>query len=574
MHPDVPPRLVSRREVLRLCALLGLSAGVGVLAACAPAAPAPTTAPAPAAPKPTTPPAAPTTAPAPTAAPTTAAVTVAKPTAAPAAEAKPAAGAAPAPAGTLTIAQGVDAESMDPYVTTSGASKGMLWTVYDRLVARDLDLAIKPALATSWRAVDDTTWELKLRQGVSFHNGEPFNAESVKFSFARFVDPATKNGYSTLLNPVSEVQIVDPFTVDVKTTEPFAELIETLAAYVEMLPPKAAADASAVAARPIGTGPYRFVSWTPNDRFVVEAAGPHFGGGPRLQRVIFRPIPDSTARINELKSGGVDIITNVPPLEIGNLANASGISLARATNAGSIILIPSFINTDVFNKKEVRQALQYAIDRDQLIKVVLRGEAVPMSSPFPKGVAGGFVESLKQYPYDPDKAKALLAQAGYPDGFSFNFNGPDGRYLQDKAVAEAITGQLAKVGIKAELETVEWSTYVQGIVGRKYELFLLSQGGLQVGPAVQTNWSSRIKGIAWQGYTNSAVDELIDAAARQVDTQKRVATYEQLMQLVWDDSPWIYLYHQQDIYGVGSRVKNFRPTSEAIVQLGETTVSS
>jgi peptide/nickel transport system substrate-binding protein len=237
-------------------------------------------------------------------------------------------------------------------------------------------------------------------------------------------------------------------------------------------------------------------------------------------------------------------------------------------------LIPSFTNTDVFQKKEVRQALQYAIDKDQLIKVLLGGEAVPMTSPFPKGVAGGYVDGLPLYSYNPDKARALLAQAGYPDGFSFNFKGPDGRYLQDKAVAEAITGQLAKVGIKAELETVEWSTYVQGIVGRKYELFLLSQGGLQVGPAVQTNWSSRIKGIAWQGYTNPTVDGLIDTAAKQVDGQQRAATYEQLMRLVWDDSPWIYLYHQQDIYGIGARVKNFRPTSEAVVLLGETQVSA
>jgi peptide/nickel transport system substrate-binding protein len=292
-----------------------------------------------------------------------------------------------------------------------------------------------------------------------------------------------------------------------------------------------------------------------------------------MKQVVFRPIPDPTARTNELKSGGVDIITNVPPLDIGNLQSTPGISLARATNSGSIILIPSFLTTDVFKKKEVRQALQYAIDKDQLIKVVLRGEAVPMNSPFPKGVAGGNVSSLQQYPYDPEKARALLAQAGYPNGFSVNFKAPDGRYLQDKAVAEAITGQLAKVGIKAELETVEWSTYVQGIVGRKYEIFLLSQGSLQVGPAVQTNWSSRVKGIAWQGYTNPTVDELIDKAAQQVDGQQRVASYEQLMKLVWDDSPWIYLYHQQDIYGVGSRVKNFRPTSEGSLRLGETTVS-
>jgi peptide/nickel transport system substrate-binding protein len=562
--------MLTRRELLRVGAVFGSSAAASLLAACgpsAPAAPAPTV---PAAPPPTAAPAATnplTVAPAaPTSVPATAAPTAAaavKPTSAPATTAT----------GTLTIAQGVDAESLDPYVTTSGASKGMLWTVYDRLVARNVDLAVQPALATSWSALDDSTWELKLRQGVSFHNGEPFNADAVKFSFARFVDPAVKNGYSTLLKPVAGVDVVDPYTVHVKTTEPFAELIETLASYVEMLPPKAAADPAAVAQTPIGTGPYKFVSWTPNDRFVVQAAGPHWSGQPRMQQVVFRPIPDATARINELKSGGVDIITNVPPLQIGGLQNTAGISLARATNSGSIILIPNLINTDVFNNKEVRQALQYAIDKDQLIKVVLRGEAVPMMSPFPKGVAGGYVEGLPQYGYDPDKAKALLTQAGYPDGFSISFKAPDGRYLQDKAVAEAVAGQLEKVGIKADLETVEWSTYVQGIVGRKYELFLLSQGGLQVGPAVQTNWSSRIKGIAWQGYTNAMADELIDAAAKQVDVQKRTATYEQLMRLEWDDSPWIFLYHQQDIYGVGSRVKNFRPTSEAIVRLEDTQVN-
>ena len=559
-----------------LIGLLGVGVGSGLLAACAPGAPSaqPTS---PAAPKPTTPPAAATTAPA--AAATTAPAAAPAPTTAPAV--KPAAtqagqpaSAAAAPSGTLTVAQGVDAESMDPYVTTSGASKGLLWTVYDRLITRDANLTIAPGLATSWKTLDDTTWELNLRQGVSFHNGEPFNADAVKFSFARYVDPAIKNGYATLMKPVTDVQIVDPYTVRVKTSEPFAELIETLASYVEMLPPKAAADPGAVASKPIGTGAYKFVSWTPNDRFVVQAAGPHWSGQPHLQQVIFRPIPDSTARINELKSGGVDIITNVPPLEIGNLQGASGISLARATNSGSIILIPSFMNTEVFNKKEVRQALQYAIDKDQLIKVVLRGEAVPMASPFPKGVAGGFVDGLPQYTYDPDKARALLAQAGYPNGFSINFKGPDGRYLQDKAVAEAITGQLAKVGIKADLETVEWSTYVQGIVGRKYELFLLSQGGLQVGPAVQTNWSSKIKGIAWQGYTNPQVDDLIDTASKQVDSKQRQATYEQLMRTVWDDSPWIYLYHQQDIYALSDRVKNFQPTSEAIVLLRDTTVTT
>jgi peptide/nickel transport system substrate-binding protein len=187
-------------------------------------------------------------------------------------------------------------------------------------------------------------------------------------------------------------------------------------------------------------------------------------------------------------------------------------------------------------------------------------------------VAGGFVEDLKPYPFDPDKAKALLKQAG-AEGLKVSFKAPNGRYLQDKAVAEAIVGMLDKAGIKAELETIEWSQYVQGIIGRKYELFLLSQGGVQVGPAVSTNWSSKIKGIAWQGFTNGEVDQLIEDAAKTVDAGKRQASYEKLMRIAWDESPWIYLYHQQDIYGVRSRVKDFKATSEAVVRLTNTSVS-
>lgn len=572
---------LNRRHFVRLTVL---GAGASLLAACAPAAPAqPTAAPAPPpaakptdAPKPAA--AAPTSAPAPAAAPP--AAPAAKPTTAPAAAPAPAATTAPAaapkaPTGTLTIAQGVDAESMDPYVTTSGASKGMLWTVFDRLVYRDTDLAIKPGLALAWKTVDDNTWEMTLRQGVKFHNGEDFNADVVKYSFARFVDPAVKNGYSTLLKPVTGVDVVNPTTVRIKTSEPFAELIEVLASYVEMVPPKASANAADFAKAPVGTGPYKFVSWTPNDRYVVEAtATTHWSGEPRIKQVVFRPIPEATARINDLRSGGVDIITNVSPLLLGSLQNQPGISIARATNSGSIILIPNVVNSEPLAKKEVRQALQYAIDKDALIKVVLQNAAVPMSSPFPKGVAGGFVESLKPYPYDPDKAKSLLRTAGYADGFKVAFKAPNGRYLQDKQVAEAIVGQLDKVGIKADLEVIEWSTYVQGIVGRKYELFLLSQGGVQVGPAAQTNWSSKIKGIAWQGYTNPRVDELIDKAAKTVDAKQRVATYEDLMKIVWDESPWIFLHHQQDIYGVRDKVKNFKPTSEALIRLEQTEVAA
>jgi len=557
---------ISRRNFMKLSSILGVSAATAILAACGdPTATALSTT---------------TAAPATTAAATTSAATttaVAVTTTASAAtttaNAATTTAAVKAPTGTLTIAQGVDIESLDPYVTTSGASKGIMWTMFDRLVYRDLDLNIKPGLALSWKNLDDNTWELKLRQGVKFHNGETFDASAVKFSFARYVDPAIKNGYATLLKPVSEVKIVDDYTVQIKTSEPYGELIDTLSGYVEMLPPKAAASTTEFLKNPIGTGPYKFVSWSANDKFVLDAAGPHWSGEPHIKQVIFRPIPEGTARINELRSSGVDIITNVPPLLLNSLQNQAGIALLKAINTGSIILIPSFQNTDVFKTKQVRQAMNYAIDKEQLVKVILQGAAVPLTAPYAKGIPGGWVEGLPQYSYDPEKAKSLLKEAGYPSGFKVSFKAPNGRYLQDKQIAEAIVGQLAKVGITADLEVIEWSTYVQGIIGRKYELFLLSQGGLQLNGNASTNWSGKVKGIAWQGYSNSAVDDLIDKAAKTVDEKARTGLYEQLTKLVWDEAPWIFLYNQQDIYGVRDKVKNFKPTSEAVVRLENTEVS-
>jgi peptide/nickel transport system substrate-binding protein len=566
----IDAKRLSRRDFVRISSLLG-TAGVvsGLLAACGASAtntpvPAPTTAP----PAATTAAPVATTASAPVA--TTAVAPVATTAAVPVATT---AVAAKAPTGTLIIAQGVDIESLDPYVTTSGASKGIMWTMFDRMVYRDLDLKIQPGLALSWKNVDDLTWEIKLRQGVKFHNGETFDAEAVKFSFARFVDPAIKNGYSTLLKPVKEVKIVDPYTVQVITSEPFGELMEILAGYMEILPPKAAADTAEFLKKPIGSGPYKFVSWSANDRFVLEAADPHWSGQPLIKQVIFRPIPEATARINELRSGGVDIITNVSPLLATSLQNQQGIVIPKATSTGSIILIPSFLTTEVFKKKEVRQAMNYAINKDELVRVILQGNAVPLTAPYAKGIPGGWVEGLPQYNYDPEKAKALLTQAGYPNGFKVSFKAPNGRYLQDKQIAEAIVGQLAKVGITAELETVEWSTYVQGITGRKYELFLLSQGGVQVSVGASTNWSSKVKGIAWQGYSNPQVDDLIDRAAKTVDSQTRIGLYEQMTKIVWDEAPWIFLHSQVDLYGVReAKVKNFKPTSEAIVRLEKTEV--
>jgi peptide/nickel transport system substrate-binding protein len=478
-----------------------------------------------------------------------------------------------APSGTLTIAQGADMDSADPHANSSGTAAAGYDTIFERLVGRDVNYQLIPVLALNWKTVDDNTWELKLRQGVQFHNGEPFDANSVKFSILRYLNPATKAPWASLFKPIKDVEIVDDYTVRVKTSQPFGDLIENLAGFIQMLPPKAAANMSEFIKKPAGTGPYKFVSWTPNDRLVAEAAGPHWSGQPLLKSVVFRVIPDSTTRVTELKAGGVDIITNVPPLMISSLKGQGDLGVVQEDGATGIVLIFNMLNTEAFKNKAVRQAINYAIDKDNLIKVLLQNAATRMTSPFAKGAIGGYIDGLAQYDYDPEKAKALLKEAGYGDGLKFNLKSPNGRFLQDKQVSEALVGQLARVGITAELEALEWSTYVQGVIGHKYDLFMMVTGALAPNSELPNDLSGIIKGSKWQGYSNPQVDDLIDKAAKTLDSKERGGLYDNISKIIWEDCPWVFLYQPQDLYAVNNRVKNFKPALGGVIQLGKTEVA-
>ena len=277
---------LSRRRFVGWIALMGAG---GLAAACA--APAPATAPisAAVAPAPTTPPAAPApTTPASAPAPTNAAAAPAAPTVAPATVA--------APSGTLTVVQGADITTIDPFQIQ--AIRGMHMSIYDQLIVRDTNYKVAPWLATSWENPDDNTWIFKLRQGVKFHNGEPFNAASVQWSFQKFVAPEEKNIYASMLQPVAEVEALDDYTVKLTTKDPFPALIENLAYGVFMGPPQAMqSQGDAFFQNPIGTGPYRFVSWSPGEKLVVEATGGHFGGDPKIKTIMWQPVSEDATRV-------------------------------------------------------------------------------------------------------------------------------------------------------------------------------------------------------------------------------------------------------------------------------------
>ncbi|MCL6552415.1 MAG: hypothetical protein K6W08_04735 [Firmicutes bacterium] len=479
--------------------------------------------------------------------------------------------AAPAPVtpvGVLLIVQGVDAESLDPHVTTSGASKGMMWAMYDKLLERSPDMKIVPWLATSYRVVNDSTWEFRLRDNVYFHNGEKFGAEHVRDTIARFKSPHLRNVYAGQLRPVRDVEIVDPLTVRIHTDGPFALLAEVLSLYCEMLPKAITSGQVDPARQAIGTGPYRFTEWIPNQRMVMDfAPRPHFSGQPRLRRLVWRPVPEAATRLVELKTGAAHLITPVDPIQIPELEATKNVEVVRFRQLASQIVVLNMLKVRAFQDVRVRQALNYATDVDTLIRTVMRGAAYRLASAFGPGIPG-YDESLRPYPYDPERARQLLAEAGYGAGFDLTLVTPEGRYLNDRLASEAIAGMWTRVGVRTRVQVMDWSPFVQGVLGKTHDAFFFQQVGVLLDATTSINFDSDRKGAAWQGYHNEEANRLIQEAPRTMDPARRNEMYRRLNQILHRDCPWVYLWNQQGVYALQKRVKGWEPHVDGIIRLG------
>jgi peptide/nickel transport system substrate-binding protein len=566
MSTEMTIARLSRRALLRRGAVAGMALSGTLLWACAPQqAPAPAK---PAqAPKPAeaAKPAAPAAAPAPTQAAPAAPKPADQPK--PAEAAKPAAPAAATPTGTLTIAQGADITSLDPQQTQGSAPRAMIAAMFDQLVTLDHDFKIAPWVATSWKAVDDKTWEFKLRNDVEFHNGEKLTAASVKWSIERFIAPETKNIYANTLTPIQSIESPDDYTVKITTKDPYPGLIEAMATYLYLSPPDTMKKmGDEYFKKPVGSGPYKFVEWVAGDRLVQEAGQPHFSGEPRVKQVVWKTITEGAARVTALRTGAVDMITPVSPQEVSQVQGAGAQAVqAKAQGLMTLVLNPS---TPPLNDKRVRQALNYAVDKEQIIKVLLGGVGEPISGPL-TFAHEGFDANLKTpYPYDPDKAKQLLTEAGFPNGFSIRFDTPSGRYLQDKQIAEAIAGQWRKIGIDAQVNPMEWGNFVKEAQQKTWQLFLITQGSGGTQVLLSTCFSSKVKGLPWLGYANPEVDEKIDKAGKTMDEKARIGLYREVVNTIRDDAPWVFLHQLYDIYGVGPRVQNWKPGGGIVLLRG------
>jgi peptide/nickel transport system substrate-binding protein len=475
--------------------------------------------------------------------------------------------AAAASAGKVVIAQGVDPSTLDIMNQQETPASVVGAHIFEQLVERDADLKIVPALAVELpKLVSPQVWEVKLRKGVKFHNGEDFNAESVKFSLERVKTPALRA--SSNFRPIERVEIVDPYTVRVHTSKPWPTFTTIMTfAQASMYPAKeyAGKDPAAISKTPIGTGPYKLVRWSKDEEIVLEANTKYWRGEPKIKTVVFRPIPDDAVRVAALQNGEIDVAVNIPPHLAGIIEKHPKVFLSTAPSIRTLQLMFVTHEFDAQHKlvgpykgptvdKRVRQAITYAVDADEIIKTVLDGKAMRVATML-TSLHFGFDPSLKPVKQDLAKTKKLLGEAGYPNGVEITLNSPQGRYVRDKEVAEAVTGQLNKAGIRTTLRTHEFVSFLNNLVyqHKAGPVWLIGWGTPTLD--AETVYAPLFEtGSNLGNYHNEDFDRMLSEAKTIMDEKKRADQYHRISRLWIEDAAAVPLYQQLDLYGVNKRI--------------------
>src|SRR5262244_1383593 len=489
-------------------------------------------------------------------------------------------GVAAVPQGKVVIAQGVDPTTLDMTNQQEQPASNVGAQMFESLLERDQSLKLVPALAAEMpQLVAPTTWEFKLRKGVKFHNGEDFTAESVKFSVERLINPANKLRGSSSFAPIDRVEIVDTYTVRIHTKKPWPVFLSHIALRpVAMYPPKeyAGKDTAAISKHPIGTGPYKFVRWSKDEEIVMEAFPGYWGGAPKIKTVVFKPIPDDAVRVAALQNGEIDVAVNIPPHLAGIIERHPKIFLSTAPSIRTIQLMIYTHQMDKDHKvqgpyngptadKRVRQAIAHAIDADEIIKTVLDGKGVRVATMLPS-MHFGYDPKLQPIKADVAKAKKLLAESGHPNGVEITLHGPRGRYVRDAEVAEAVSGQLTKAGIKTTLRTYDFVTYLNNMVyvHKAGPVWLIGWGTPTMD--AETVYVPLFRsGNIFVNWHNDDFNGMIDEAQTIMVEKKRLEQYHRINRLWVEEMPAVPLYQQIDLYGVAKRL-NWKARSDEVLQ--------
>ncbi|MEW6230339.1 MAG: ABC transporter substrate-binding protein, partial [Bacillota bacterium] len=366
----------------------------------------------------------------------------------------------------------------------------------------------------------------------------------------RLTNPATKSPQAVLWADLQEVQVVDDYTVVIRTKNPIGPMLYNLA-LTAILPP-GVADNPSFPQRPIGTGPFKVVQWLKGDRLILEANRDYWRGAPRLSRLIWREIPETATRMSALESGDVDIANNVPPEELARL-NANPRLTTMSTPCYRSMFVWVNAGRPPFDNPKVRDAVRYAIDTEPLVTHIMGGHAVKANSPLSPGVFGA--TEFQPYPYDPERAKRLLAEAGYPGGFTveLKFREAD---VKNKEIAEAIAYQLDRVGIRVKPIQQDGALWVSDLLALRWDMVIAGTSSLTADAdfTLRRVYHSSAKRT---GYVNPELDRCLEEGQRSVDPKARATAYAEAQRILWDDGPAVWLFYSVSTYGVSKRVKGF-----------------
>ncbi|MDR7532519.1 MAG: glutathione ABC transporter substrate-binding protein [Armatimonadota bacterium] len=481
------------------------------------------------------------------------------------------AGAAPAVSpqrgGILIVGQGTDATTLDGHLYTDAPTATIMEHMVETLFELTPEGKVQPRLATAFQvSPDGRTFTIRLRPGVRFHDGTALDAEAVKFNLDRILDPATRAPWRFLISRVQRVEAVDPTTVRLTTDAPFAPLLAHLThSGTGIQSPAAIRRLGADYARqPVGTGPFRFREWVRGDRVVVVRNDDYWGERALLDEVQFRVIPDDGARLAALEAGSLHVAVRVPPREIERLRGSRDVRVSIDTSLRTIYVAFN-VSRPPFNDRRTRLALNYAVNKDAIVRSALAGTARVSDAPIAPNVQG--YSKIMSYPWDLERAETLLREAGYSRERPLRavFHHPTGRYIRDAEIAASIQGLARRAGIELELRTLEFGAYI-ALTARPREqndiqMYMLGWGTV-TGDADYGLYAlfhtSQFPPVGFNRgfYSNPRVDALLDRGRTTVDQGERNKIYAEAMKLIMEDAAWIFLHSESQVTGLRAAVQD------------------
>ena len=480
----------------------------------------------------------------------------------------------PTEGGTLIWGRGGDSVNLDLAQATDGESIKAGIQIYENLVKfGDNSMDIEPQLATSWSVSEDgLTWTFKLRKGVTFHDGTPFNAEAVYHSFARIIDedhPYHEHGkwryLSLSLGPVKEIKVLDEYTIALITEKPYAPLINNLALWLCPIVSPAAMEkyGDQIGRNPVGTGPFTFEKWIKDDQIILKRNQDYWGDNAHVESIILKSIPEPSSRLMALQSGTIDIADDLDPDSISLVKQKDSLAVMEkpSVNVGYLAL-----NTEKPHLQDVRvrQAINHAIDKETLIQTIYQGLAIPAKNPYPPSI-WGYNEDIEPYAYDPDKARKLLQEAGIGSDTTLELWAmPVSRAYMPEPVktAELIQAYLSAVGLKAKIVRMDWGTYLNKTSSGEHDMCMLGWLGGNADPdnflygllSADTAKTPGASNVAlWK---NQAFTELCLEAQKTFDKQERAELYRQAQAIFHQDAPWVPLAHSTIVRCYNKRLHN------------------